>query len=196
MPDITPTIVTSARDNPEFARIVAVAQLRAAQGMDFDLSPTPEEAAAIARLMGALGLRKMRLKGSLAPEADGVWRLEAELGATVTQTCVVSLEPVVTRIDTPVTRRFVPGLAADGPEVTIAATDDGEDETDPLGDRIDLGRVALEALALALPAYPRKPGAVLVAQAATPQGLQDRAEAEVRPFAVLAALRGKEDSAE
>ena len=35
---------------------------------------------------------------------------------------------------------------------------DADDEPEPLGERIDLGLVATEALALAMPAYPRKPG--------------------------------------
>jgi uncharacterized metal-binding protein YceD (DUF177 family) len=195
MPDISPNIGTRARDNPEFARIIAVSHLRGLGEAAFDLSPTPEEAVAIARLMDIRGLRKMRFHGRLVPGRDGAWVLEATLGATVTQSCVVSLEPVVTRIETPVKRHFVPGLAEDGPDVPVTALDDDEDEVDPLGDRIDLGRVALEALALALPAYPRKPGAVLEAREAAPQGAAEPAEAEIRPFAVLAALRGKVDDA-
>ena len=61
---------------------------------------------------------------------------------------------------------------------------DEDDEIEPLGDRIDLGRVAVEALALALPAYPRKPGAEL-------RPRDRRGGDEPKPFAALAALRGK-----
>ncbi len=190
-----PDIITTARDNPEFARVIAVAQLRGLRDFPFDLAPTSEEAAAIARLMGARGLRKMRFHGQLTPGPAGSWRLAAELGATVTQTCVVTLEPVVSRIDIPVARQFVPDLPAESPDVAVATLDDEAEEIDPLGDRIDLGRVALEALALALPAYPRKPGAVLGAHAAAPPGATGPVEAEIRPFAALAALRGKADGA-
>jgi len=62
---------------------------------------------------------------------------------------------------------------------------DAEEEPDPLGDRIDLGLVATEALALAVPAYPRRPGAALVSPVGTPD--EDRP----KPFAALEALRGK-----
>jgi len=185
-------IATTSRDNPEFARVIAVSQLRGLDAFPFDLAPTPDEAAAIARLLDARGLRKMRFSGRLLPEAAGGWRLEADLGASVTQTCVITLEPVVSRIDLPVTRRFVPDLGAEG--MTATSRDD-DDEIDPLGDRLDLGRVALEALALALPDYPRKPGAALGTLAAGPVGPTGSAEAEVRPFAALAALRGKVDGA-
>ena len=66
---------------------------------------------------------------------------------------------------------------------------DEDDEIEPLGDRIDLGLVATEALALALPAYPRKPGA---SSGRPTLGLPatDASDA-VKPFAALAALRGK-----
>ena len=73
------------------------------------------------------------------------------------QSCVVTLDPVTTRIDQPVRRTFLPETAARGPEIVVDPEED--DEIEPLTDRIDLGRVAVEALALALPAYPRKPGA-------------------------------------
>ena len=65
---------------------------------------------------------------------------------------------------------------------------DADDEPEPLGERIDLGLVATEALALAVPAYPRKPGAALAAA-----GAGGRRRARPRPFAALAALRGKLD---
>lgn len=193
MADISPTISTTSRDNPEFARVITVAQLSGLREMPFDLGPTPEEAAAIARLMGARGVRKMRFSGRLVPGPGGAWDLDAALGATVTQTCVVSLEPVVTRIDTPVHRRFVPDLAPDRSEVTVAFLENGEDEIDPLGERIDLGRVALEALALGLPAYPRRPGAALDPLIVAPPDAEAPTEADVKPFAALAVLRGKGD---
>ena len=111
------------------------------------------------------------------------------LGATVVQACVVSLEPVTTRIDEPVRRSLLPAAAATAAEVVVSPEDD--DEIEPLRDRIDLGRIATEALALALPAYPRKAGATL---AVVDGGAEDPGGAPAdapRPFAALAALRAK-----
>ncbi len=67
--------------------------------------------------------------------------------------------------------------------------DEEDEDIEPLGDRIDLGLVAIEALALALPPYPRKEGAALA------ETLPDDAEETetVKPFAALAALRDKLD---
>ena len=65
-----------------------------------------------------------------------------------------------------------------------------DDEIEPLAERIDLGLVATEALALALPAYPRKPGAELGPAASAPPGPAPP-RTRAKPFAALAALRGK-----
>lgn len=181
-------VITENRDNPEFARIVETARLGNESDPNFEIQPTEAEAKALARLLGAQSVRKMRLAGRLTPIAGGGWLLEAELGATVVQTCVVSLEPVTTRIDQPVRRRFT----ATGPQTAeIVVQLDDEDDIEPLDDRIDLGLVAIEALALALPDYPRKPGALLDRRALAAEGAGPPQDGDAKPFAALAALRDK-----
>lgn len=183
-----PELIPRSPDNPEFARVIEVRTLSALDGFDFDVAPTREEAAALARLLGAQAVRKLRFAGRLAPLTRGGWALDARLGASVVQTCVVTLEPVTTRIDQTVRRRFLPETGSRAPERAgeLVVDPDEDDEVEPLGERIDLGLVAIEALALALPAYPRKEGATLGPAIA---GASD--EEEPKPFAALAALRGK-----
>lgn len=176
------SLLTRSPANPEFARVIPVTSLRRTPEYDFDISPEPEEAAAVAALLGAEALPALRLSGRLSPEGDG-WRLEATLEATAVQPCVVTLDPVTTRIDQPVLRRFQPMEPPRGDEVEVDALAD--DALEPLGDRIDLGLVAVEALALALPAYPRSEGAVLSAEHRGESG----EEPVEKPFAALAALR-------
>lgn len=180
-----PELIPRSPDNPEFARVIEVRTLSAVDGFDFDIAPTPAEAAALARLLGAQAVRKLRFAGRLSPIERGGWALDGALGATVVQTCVVTLEPVTTRVDQPLRRRFLPSTAAQAAELVVDPDED--DEIEPLGDRIDLGLVAVEALALALPAYPRKEGAVLGEAAARTSDDED----EPKPFAALAALRRK-----
>jgi uncharacterized metal-binding protein YceD (DUF177 family) len=180
-----PDLLTTAPDNPEFARVIELRQLRELADLAFDIAPTDGEAAAIARLLGARAVRKMRLRGRLTAIGGG-WRLDAWLGATVVQTCVVSLDPVTTRIDQPVRRTWLPVTGPRPAELVVEPDED--DEVEPLGERIDLGLVATEALALALPPYPRKPGARLGPTAMAGRGV---AGEEPKPFAGLAALRGK-----
>jgi uncharacterized metal-binding protein YceD (DUF177 family) len=181
-----PELIPHSPDNAEFPRVLELRQIRDLDGFDFAIAPTEAERPALARLLGAQAVRKLGFAGRLTPLPKGGWQLDAELGATVVQTCVVTLEPVTTRVDQPVRRRLLPEAAARAAELVIAPDED--DEVEPLGERIDLGLVAIEALALALPAYPRKPGASLGPAFA---GAGD--EDEPKPFAALAALRGKRD---
>lgn len=178
-----PELGLHAPDNPDFARVLPVRRLVEGAPFDFDIAPTEPEAAALARLVGASSLRRMRFRGRLTPSGRG-WRLDGTLGATVVQPCVVTLEPVTTRIDVPVARVFLPDVGRTAADIVLRA-DDPEDEPEPLGESIDLGLVATEALALAVPSYPRKPGAVLPSTG--PRGDED----QPRPFAALAALRPK-----
>lgn len=184
-----PDIVSFSAENPEFPRVVEVRKLQGVSEFPFDLSPTAQEAQDTARLLGAISLRKLRFQGRLSPAPQGAWRLEANLGATVIQTCVLTLDPVTTRIDVPVHRLFTPQTRDTGAEIVISDTDD--EELEPLCDRIDLGLVAIEALALALPPYPRREGVDLADLVSAPRGVVPLRDADMKPFAALATLRDK-----
>lgn len=183
-----PEPVAASADTVEFSRIIDLARLRDGEDFAFELTPSEAEAKALARLMGALSVRKLRFAGRLVPAGAG-WRLEARLGATAVQPCVVSLEPVTTRVDVPVRRTYLPEAAPAPVDLDLA--DEEADEVEPLPDRLDLGLVATEALALALPAYPRKAGAVLGPSTFAADGVRPLEDADVKPFSALATLRDK-----
>ena len=185
-----PELIPHAPDNPEFARVIERRQIRDLDAFPFDIAPTDAEARALAKLLDVPAVRKLRLAGRLTPLPRGGWQLDARLGATVVQTCVVTLDPVTTRIDQPLRRAWLPATASRPNEIVVAPDED--DEIEPLGERIDLGLVAIEALALALPPYPRKPGATLGPIAASGEAAPAE-EGELKPFAGLAALRAKMD---
>lgn len=152
----------------------------------FDLRPSAEELKNLASELGLLGLRKLRFTGQVRARGKRDWELQADLGATVVQPCVVTLEPVTTRIDTPVTRVFL----ADWQEPQEEEAEmSGDDETEALGPEIVPADVLTEALALALPLYPRKDGAELSESGFTEPGKQAMTDEEAKPFAGLAALR-------
>lgn len=155
----------------------------------FEIAPEAEGRAAVAEELGIPGVRKLRFAGRLVPEGRRDWRLEAELGATVVQDCVVTLEPVTTRIDEAVLRRYL----ADLPEPEPGESEVPEDDVEPLPQALDLGEVMVEALALALPPYPRAPGVELGEVVATEPGAEPLTEERAKPFAGLKdALRPKE----
>jgi uncharacterized metal-binding protein YceD (DUF177 family) len=156
----------------------------------FDLSPGAEERAAVAADLGIAGVRKLRFEGWLRPEGRQDWRLEGQLGATVVQESVVSLEPVTTRIDERVERRYV----ADQGEPELGEAEMPEDDTiEMLPASLDLAEVMLEALALAVPPYPRAEGEELGEVVVTVPGAEPLTEEKAKPFSALRdAIKPKE----
>ncbi len=175
------------REMPPGTNSIRFADLPAGDTQTFVWEPDGEGRASVAADLGIPAIRKLRLAGALLPVGQRDWRLEAELGATVVQDCVVTFAPVTTRLDEPVLRTYLaemPDLPA-GDEIETP-----EDETlEPLPDAIDLRAVAMEALSLALPAYPRAEGVEAVDLNVTGPGKAPMTDDEAKPFAGLAALR-------
>jgi uncharacterized metal-binding protein YceD (DUF177 family) len=165
MPEFSFTIRAGAiTESTRTFALEADAAARAALAARFDIP-------AIGQLSGRF---------TLAHASGGVILGDLALKARVTLICVVSLEPFETKLAETASLRFVPGPAAAelDPE-----TLDGPDEIEFDGETIDLGEVLAEQLALALPPYPRKPGAVL------PDAGTD---ATAHPFAALLAFKKPE----
>lgn len=139
---------------------------------------TPGELAAVAARLGVLAVTALRCDyrlhriGGTAIEAAG------NLHATVTETCVVTLDDFSHDVTEAFTVHFVPaGTEDDEPEP------DATDQIPFEGVTIDLGEAAVEQLALTLDPYPRRPGAALP---------DDAAQEAPGPFAALSRLRQKE----
>lgn len=167
---------------------LSVARLPARAEVPFDIRPGAGEMATLAGLLGLSALRKLRFEGRLAPQPDGGWELSGHLGATVVQPCGVTLVPVTTRIDEPVVRRYL----RDFPTPTEGEAELPEDvDAEPLPSVIDPAAVMVEALALAVPAYPRAPGVEPGEMVFAAPGVAPMTDADARPLAGLAALRDK-----
>ncbi|MFQ1700751.1 YceD family protein [Loktanella agnita] len=163
-----------------------LADLSSREPTAFDLSPTAQERAAVADALGIIGIRKLRFSGTLAPLGRSDWELKGDIGATVVQACVVTLDPVATRIDEAVRRSYM----ADLPDVEANEIEMPEDDTiEALPAALDLAAVMIEALALALPPYPRAEGADLGETVYTEPGKQAMTDEQAKPFAGLAGLR-------
>ncbi len=173
------------------AHTLRPAALAAKKPTRFDLAPDAAGREALRRDLGLLAIRDLRLAGEIAPAGRRDWRLTARLTGDVDQPCVVTLAPVPARIDAPVLRRYLADWQPPAGE-EVEMTDDSEE---PLPEVIDLDAVLAEALALALPDYPRAPGAGLGEMAATPPGAAPLTADRVRPFAALRALKDRMDGA-
>jgi uncharacterized metal-binding protein YceD (DUF177 family) len=153
------------------------------------LEPDTAELAAMAAELGVSALRKVRLDGQLRPRGKRDWDLHARLGATVVQPCVVTLAPVTTRIEEEVERRFRAELPEPPPGAEVEMPED--DALEALPETLDLGRVLAEALALAVPEYPRADGASLGEAVFTEPGQAPLTDEAAKPFAGLAQLRDR-----
>lgn len=171
---------------PPSATALRVAALDQNSKNTFSLRPEATELKRIAQELDLFGLRKLSFEGYVQGEGAQDWRLSGKLGATVVQPCVVTLEPVSTRIDVPVTRHYARDyIDIDAPEAEMP-----EDETvEPLGKWIDPAEVMIEALVLALPLYPRMEGATLGESVHTEPGLAPMRDEDAKPFAGLASLK-------
>ena len=175
--------------DPDWSHIVRLADLSARKPTKFTLTPDEKTIQAIVAELDLLGLKKLRFSGELAPKGKHDWRLTAQLGATATQPCIVTLAPVTTRIDEEVSRTYV----SEQPEfISGSEVEMPDDDTvEPLTATVDLGTLMLESLTLALPLYPRAKGAQLLQTVFTEPGAEPMTDEAARPFASLKALRDK-----
>ena len=171
-------------DTPTILRTQGITSPRA-----FDLAPDAVARAALAQDLGISAIRKLGFRGSVAPDGDDDLVLEAHLGATVVQPCVLTLDPVTTRIDETVTRRYLAHMPdlPEGDEIEMPEDDTAE----PLPRTIDLLNVMAEALALALPAFPRADGVEPIDVSVTEPGKTPMTDDEAKPFAGLKSLRDR-----
>jgi uncharacterized metal-binding protein YceD (DUF177 family) len=170
------------------ADLLRIADLNPKRAVRFALTPDASALKGLASDLDLKGLRKMRFEGTLTASGKRDWELSAKLGATVTQECVVTLEPVTTRIDEEIFRRYLAdmGNVEDDTDETVL------DETiEQLPVTLDLLEVATEALALALPLFPRAEGAELPETVITEPGADPLTEEASKPFAGLADLKKK-----
>lgn len=159
----------------------------------FDLQPDAPARAAISDQLGLLGLKKLRFQGTISPSGARGWSLRGKLGATVVQPCVVTLDPVTTRIDEPVERNFMPADYFEDAEAGSEMEMPEDTSSEPLGNIISAFDAMVESLVLALPQYPRTSDADLGEAVFAEDGVTPLKDEDTKPFAGLAALRDQLD---
>jgi uncharacterized metal-binding protein YceD (DUF177 family) len=123
----------------------------------------------------------------LTPKSGGRVHVAGRVRARVGQTCVVTLDPIENDIDEPIDLIFTPpeqipqlaDLVDDAAESDVEIPDPPEPIENGV---IDLGRLATDALFLAIDPYPRKPDAVFEPPVVVADPLD-------HPFAGLKALQ-------
>jgi uncharacterized metal-binding protein YceD (DUF177 family) len=187
MTDATRERAETPETPPELSRPVAVAKIRADDGFQIDIAATEAERDALARLLGVREISALTARIEARPWSAGGLCVEGVVRAALTQTCVVTLDPVPARIEERFRRYLAPPARVDEASELLDA--DVRDELEALGETIDFGAIATEQVALALDPYPRADGAALGAHVHGPPGAEPLTDEAARPFAGLAALR-------
>jgi hypothetical protein len=160
-------------------------------GLHRELEASAAERQAMAGLAGLREVLSARAALDVTPKSGGRIHVTGHVRARIGQTCVVTLDPIENEIEEEIDLIFAPEAEA---RRLTDLIEEGQDDAEPpevvdppeaiVGGIIDLGRLATDALFLAIDPYPRKPGVVFETEVtATDPG--------DHPFAVLKALQDK-----
>jgi hypothetical protein len=156
-------------------------------GLSIDRTAVSGELERIAAAFDLIACPSLKVQYTIRPIGNGRYRLSGMLQAEVEQTCVVTLEPINSKIEEAFDVVF-------WPEEQIPAPANGEldlsydfDPEPIVGGQIEVGRIVFEWLAGGIDPYPRLPGAKLDRQSAPGDG----AGGFNSPFAVLAKIKSE-----
>ena len=142
---------------------------------------------AMAEVAGLREILSASASIDVTPNSGGRFHVTGRVRARIGQTCVVTLDPIENDIDEPIDLIFAPPEQI--PDLADLVDDAAESEAEipdppePIENGvIDLGRLATDALFLAIDPYPRKPDAVF-------EPLVAAVDPEDHPFAALKALK-------
>jgi uncharacterized metal-binding protein YceD (DUF177 family) len=173
---------------PPLSSILRVDEVKDGEERTIDVGRAERDA--IAALLDLIALDDLRFTFGLHRRGEGRLALRGELAAAVTQTCVVSLEPVKSTLEIPVDIEFWPRHLIDDRAATIdeAASHGTLDWPEPIVDgKIDLGPVIYETLATGLDPYPKRQGVSFAwSEPGTEMPDEDKPES---PFAALKQLK-------
>jgi uncharacterized metal-binding protein YceD (DUF177 family) len=169
-----------------FAHHLRLDQIR--DGERIDLAADEAECAAICARLGLDAVDRVDAHATLSRNGDTV-RAEGRLAASLTQSCVITRDPVAAHIDEPFELLFMPAPVPGGPDEEIELGSEDCDVVFYDGGVIDLGGAIADTLALSLDPYPRSAGADAALREA---GVMS--EEQASPFAVLAKLRKSDET--
>ena len=165
---------------------VAVEQIPGT-GVHRDIAADRAALTAMAEVAGVRAILSASASLDVTPQSGGRYHVAGHVRARIGQTCVVTLDPIENDIDEPIDLTFAPPEQI--PQLSDLVDDAAESDTEipdppePIENGvIDLGRLATDALFLAIDPYPRKPDAVF-----EPPVVPD--DPEDHPFAALKALK-------
>jgi uncharacterized metal-binding protein YceD (DUF177 family) len=151
----------------EFTRLVSLVRV-GSEPYRQQIIANEAECDALARRFGLVSLDRLVAEVELVREPAGTILMIAAFEAAFAQECIVTLDPV----EGSVVERFRLRYGAPEAEEAVPAGDD-DPAFEPLtGESIDIGEAVAQEFSLALPPFPRAPGAIVeIADADPPEEL-------------------------
>ena len=172
---------------PDPWRVPAIVAQIPDTGLHRKLEASAAERQAMAETAGLREVVSVQADFDVVPKSGDRIQVTGHVRARIGQTCVVTLDPMESEIDEEVDLIFAPEAEVRRlAELMEEVHDDQEQVADPpeaiVNGIIDLGRLATDALFLAVDPYPRKSGVAFEPEVIAP-------DPEDHPFAVLKALQ-------
>jgi hypothetical protein len=178
-------------EKPDPWRVPIVVAQMPDTGLHRELEADQATRDAVADVGGLRAVLSVSASIDVTPMSGGRFHVAGRVRARIGQTCVVTLDPMETDVDEPIDLIFAPpdqipqmaDLVDEAQENDRSSGAEIPDPPEPIENGIiDLGRLATDALYLAVDPYPRKPDAFF-------EPLIEAPDPEDHPFAALKALK-------
>jgi hypothetical protein len=149
------------------------------RGLDVDREAGEQEREGLCAALELVSCGRLKVRYRIRPLDQGRYAVSGMLEAEITQSCVVTLDPLVSRIKESFEAEYWPEAEGDAPggHIDTVALDEPEFIRNGI---IGVGSLIVDRLAIAIDSYPRKPGAVFEWPDAA-----DEQRAADSPFAAL-----------
>jgi len=183
---------------PEMSRSVRVEKL-GLQKYTQDIQANEGERKALGERFKIESLDALTAQVSLQLLTSGDVLMSARFQARVTQTCVITLDPVVSEISSEFTMTYTEGPESEGghDEEEFADLDDDIELPEAIEDgKIDIGEAVAEQLALEIDPFPRVKGAKFDQYSTGGKADNEPVPEKKNPFAVLSKLKVTPETSE
>ena len=164
---------------PEFSKIIDTNKLNDEEKVE-KITASPSERKALAKRFKITGINSFSATVTLNKEENGDVKVAGEIAANVTLNSIISLEDFDMDLKDSFKVIFTRSYKEDEGNIDI-----NEDIEPLIGSEIDIGELAAEYLALAIPPFPKKDGETFAYKTIEPVDEQD----DSNPFAVLKTLK-------
>jgi len=183
---------------PEFSRAYEVTRLTEGE-TNLVLEATAEEKINLAQRFNLEDVETLIAKLHVTVDSqESLIQLTGSIEADITQACIVTLEPVTSKIEVSIIRHYTTAPVSQDSVIEVDLSQENDDSPEPIeGEIIDFGEIVTEQFSLEIDPFPRSPGSEFTGFSSdtaknSPSELQS--DEASNPFAILAQLKGSSEN--